>query len=139
MVFNAPMGEAMTPIDIFMAVPLVIIGIVCVLICLEALYNETVRHGFLGLAKQILYYTWWLWVLFAVIHFITKPAHSATTTLPMSARIINLTGMPLDEAIAFCNERNIVCPELRSQWDEITKVQFSSALNNIEPAGGGNE
>lgn len=57
----------------------------------------------------------------------TCSAHSAEATLPMSARIINLTDMPLEEAIAFCNERNLVCPAIRSKADPITEVQFSSA------------
>lgn len=72
-----------------------------------------------------------LFFILVISAFISLAAHSAEATLPMSARIINLTDMPIEEAIAFCDERNLVCPELRSQWDEITKVQFDYAPERI--------
>ncbi len=42
-------------------------------------------------------------------------ALGASVTLPISARIINLTTMPVQEAIAFCDEHNMACPALREK------------------------
>lgn len=125
-------------IDIFMAVPLVLVPLGLALLFIYGVYQE---YKTLGVVMLVLF----SWFFVGLLYY-TKPAHSAEATMPMSARIINLTDMPLEEAIAFCDERGMICPELRSQWDEITKVQFgadelnegedNSHLNDIEPAAG---
>jgi hypothetical protein len=50
--------------------------------------------------------------------FISAPAFAQTATLPIRAVIINLTQMPLEQAIAFCNERGLECPNIRAALDE---------------------
>lgn len=63
----------------------------------------------------------------SVMFVVTAPAHSATARLDMSATILNLATMPVDEALDECDRRNIPCPAIRSKADPITEVQFSSA------------
>jgi hypothetical protein len=50
--------------------------------------------------------------------FISTPAFAQTATLPIRAVIINLTQMPIEQAIAFCNERGLECPNIRAALDE---------------------
>jgi hypothetical protein len=40
---------------------------------------------------------------------------AASANLPVTARIINLTTMPIEEAISYCDERNLACPSLREK------------------------
>lgn len=131
----------MTPIDIFMFVPFALL-IAILVYTLGFLAWLCYKDGHLSGMYVFIVVTWFL---LSLVYFAVKPAHSAEATLPMSATIINLTDVPLEEAIAFCDERNLICPELRSQWDEITKVQFDYALDQIndgyaldriEPASG---
>ena len=63
------------------------------------------------------------------------PAHAAEVDVPMTVKIENLTDRPLEEAIAYCDERNLPCPELRAQYDPITEVQFEQPWE-IEPSAG---
>lgn len=61
-------------------------------------------------------------------------ANAAEVNLPMSAKIINLTDMPIEEAIAYCDAHNLPCPALRAEYDPITEVELTPW--EIEPAAG---
>ncbi|MEC8664671.1 MAG: hypothetical protein VXY16_04300 [Pseudomonadota bacterium] len=50
-------------------------------------------------------------------------------TLTIRATIINLTLMPLEDAIAFCDERNLECPALRFEADEKKRADIQYAQN----------
>lgn len=50
--------------------------------------------------------------------FIATPAFAASAVVPVSVTIINLTTMPIAEAIAFCDERNMECPALRKKYEQ---------------------
>lgn len=50
--------------------------------------------------------------------FIATDAFAASAILPMQAKITNLTTIPVAEAIAFCDERNLECPALRRKYEQ---------------------
>ena len=50
-------------------------------------------------------------------------------TLTIRATIINLTLIPLEDAIAFCDERNLECPALRFEADEKKRTETQYAQN----------
>lgn len=62
---------------------------------------------------------------------ITTEAFAASVALPIRATIINLTALPLAEAIAFCDERNMECPALRMKHERQATDQ--------NPQGNGND
>ena len=46
-----------------------------------------------------------------------KDGSGASIELPIGARIINLATMPVEEAIAFCDQRNMACPAIRERYE----------------------
>lgn len=50
-------------------------------------------------------------------------------TLTIRATIINLTLIPLEDAIAFCDEHNLECPALRFEADEKERADTQYAQN----------
>ena len=50
-------------------------------------------------------------------------------TLTIRATIINLTLIPLEDAIASCDERNLECPALRFEADEKKRTETQYAQN----------
>ena len=47
-------------------------------------------------------------------------ALSAEATMGMGAKIVNLTLIPIEEAVAFCIERQIDCPAIFEEYEEET-------------------
>lgn len=45
----------------------------------------------------------------------------ASATMPIKAKFVNLTTMPLEEALAFCDERSMPCPALREKYEASKK------------------
>lgn len=45
-------------------------------------------------------------------------AWAANDILPIKVRIVDLTQMPLSEALQFCDERNMSCPAIREKAQE---------------------
>lgn len=60
------------------------------------------------------------------------PASAESVKLHMKARIINLTLMPIDEAVKFCDDRNMACPELRYRAEQmkLEKITKSTEIVN---------
>ena len=49
--------------------------------------------------------------------FIAAPVFAGNSAaLPISVKIVNLSTMPLAEAMAFCEERNMACPVIRAKY-----------------------
>ena len=59
---------------------------------------------------------------------ITTNAQAASTSLPIKAEIINLTLMPLEDAIAFCDERALECPLLRIKYEQAVSDNVNTAI-----------
>lgn len=58
------------------------------------------------------------------------PASAESVKLHMKARIINLTLMPIDEAVRFCDDRNMACPELRRQAEQMRTNKVARQISN---------
>lgn len=41
--------------------------------------------------------------------------NAASAELPIKVKIVNLTTMPVKDALQFCNERHIACPAIREK------------------------
>lgn len=65
-----------------------------------------------------------------ILILLSTNAFAASASLPVMVKIINLTQMPIEEAIAFCNERNLACPDLRQKYESTKKG--ANAINGIE-------
>ena len=65
------------------------------------------------------------------------PASAESIKLHMKARIINLTLMPIDEAVKFCDDRNMACPELRYRAEQmkLEKITNSTEIVNKKQTG----
>jgi hypothetical protein len=50
-------------------------------------------------------------------------AASASASLPISVSIINLATLPVEEAIAFCDDRYIACPAIRKKYEKEQEQQ----------------
>lgn len=58
------------------------------------------------------------WILSATVLALClygRTAFAAEVDLPIHARIVNLTQMPLPEAIAYCNAHGLACPNIRKK------------------------
>lgn len=82
-------------------------------------------------------------IIFISCGLSAMPVYAETVTMPIKGRIENLNDRPVEQAIAFCDERNMECPNIRAlqEADPVTKVQFGedidARMNEIEPANGG--
>jgi len=52
-------------------------------------------------------------ILSMVMLLLINPSHAAETRLPITVTIVNLTQMPKDKALKFCDERGMECPNIR--------------------------
>ena len=60
---------------------------------------------------------------------LSSDSQAENFTLTIRATIINLTLIPLEDAIAFCDERNLECPALRFEADEKKRADTQDAQN----------
>jgi len=59
-----------------------------------------------------------LLIVFVSIFIISGNAFANTATMPIQVKVVNLTQMPLEDAIAYCDERSMACPALREEYEE---------------------
>lgn len=80
-------------------------------------------------------------IIFISCGLSAMPVYAADATLNIKGRIENLNDRPVEQAIKFCDERNMACPNIRElqEADPVTKVQFTDELNEIETASGGDD
>ena len=55
-------------------------------------------------------------------------AFAGEASLPIKATIINLTKIPLDDAIAFCDEHNFECSSIRDEYEQQSLYEDANRL-----------
>lgn len=57
-----------------------------------------------------------------------NPNIEVSVKLPIRSQIINLATMPVEEALAFCNERNMACPAIRNKYEMQRRGQIGESI-----------
>ena len=73
-----------------------------------------------------------LLTLTLTVVFFSTNAWGASTEMPIGATIINLTTVPIEEAIAFCDERNLACPALREKYEmQVQQIKTEESIDAV--------
>ena len=63
------------------------------------------------------------------------PAYAESARLPIKASIVNLAAMPIEQALNFCDQRNLDCPAIRIKAAIEERQRDSRSDDNLKVAG----
>ena len=72
-------------------------------------------------------------VLVLVLVLMPTDVFAASADFPVTAKIVNLTTMPIEEAISYCDEHNLQCPSLREKNEKAQMLMETSYQNSDAP------
>lgn len=64
-----------------------------------------------------------------ILTCMATPSFAASVEMPVNVKIFNLAQMPVEEAIAFCNERNLACPAIREKHEKESRAELDISRN----------